>query len=161
MRGVLMSIVFTWRKRSNTGLALILLGLTGLVQSYLVLNAQTSLGLTSIYILVLVPLGTALALSGVELSLAEAIFKRFSLRERRPTKWKTPQRTGLRGFFRRLEVDAAFSMLLILAISFVSYFGAIALLAGTTVPPFVRFVSAESLSMILALVLGIIAARMI
>jgi hypothetical protein len=131
--------------------------LTSLVQSYIVLNAQTSLGITSLYLLALVPLGISLALSGVELSLAETIFKRSSFRERRPSKWKTPLKTGLRSFYGRLEVDAAFSVLVVLAISFVSYFAVLALLTGTVLPMFVRFVLAESLSMIVAVTLGIIA----
>ena len=156
-----MSIVFTWRKRSNTGLAIVLVGLTSLLQSYFVLNAQTSLGVTSIYLLAIVPIGISLALSGVELSLAESIFKRSSLRERRPSKWKAPQKSGLRAFYGRLEIDAAFSVLVVLAISFVSYFGTIALLAGTAVPMFARFVLAESVSMVLAVTLGIIATRIL
>jgi hypothetical protein len=93
--------------------------------------------------------------------LAEAIFRRSSLRERRPSKWKASHGTGLRSLFGRLEVAAAFSVALVLAISLMSYFALLTLLAGTAAPFFVRFVLAESISMILAAALVIVATRII
>jgi hypothetical protein len=155
----MMSIIFTWRKRPNTGLVLILIGLTSLVQSFIVLHAQTTLGITSIFLLVLVPAGVSLALSGVELSLAETIYRRSFSRERKPSKWKTPQRTSLRALFGRIETASVFSVLLVLALSFVCYWSVIAMFVGTGIPIFARFVLAESAAMLVAVCLGIIAAR--
>lgn len=154
-----MSLIFSWKKRMNTGLALVLLGLAGVVQSILVLSVQTTLGITSIYILTLVPLGVSLTLGGIEMVLAETIYRRFSIRERRPTRWKGHGRGSLRSLMGRLEVAAMVSFFLVVAFFFASYFSVLDALSVTGVPYFARFVLAESVSMIVTFVAGIIIRR--
>lgn len=154
-----MSIVFTWRKRVNIGLGFILVGLTSLTQSLIVLHAQTTLGITSIYLLVLVPIGVSLALSGVELFIAETTYKRFSSRERKTSKWKTPQRTGLRALVGRLEIASIISALLVLALSLACYLSVVVVCVGTGIPMYARFALAESASMLAAVATGIVAGR--
>ena len=145
-----MSLIFSWKKRTNTGIALILVGLAGVIQSILVLNAQTTLGITSVYILTLVPLGVSLTLGGIEMVLAETIFRRFSARERRPTKWKVRGRSSVRSLMGKLEVAAVISFLLVAAFSLVPYFSVVGAFVGTAVPYFARFVLAEIVSMLVA-----------
>jgi hypothetical protein len=151
-----MSLIFSWKKRTNAGIALVLVGLAGVMQSILVLNAETTLEITSIYILTLVPLGVSLALGGIEMVLAEAIYRRFSVRERRPTKWKVRGRSGIRSLMGKLEVAAIISFFLVIAFSLVSYFAVLGALLGTAVPYFGRFVLAEIVSMLVAFFAGII-----
>jgi hypothetical protein len=154
-----MSIVFTWRKKPSTGLVLILFGLTSLVQSLIVLHAQTTLGITSLYLLAIVPIGVSLALGGVELSLAETLHRRASYREKKLSKWKTTQRTLLDTLFRRLEIASLLSAAMILALSYACYLAVIALCVGTSIPLFARFALAETTSMLVAVVVGILATR--
>jgi hypothetical protein len=156
-----MSLIFSWKKRTNAGIALILVGLAGVMQSILVLNAETTLEITSIYILILVPLGVSLALGGIEMVLAEAIYRRFSARERRPTKWKVRGRSGIHSLMGKLEVAAIISLFLVVAFSLVSYFAVVGALVGTAVPYFARFVLAEIVSMLVAFFAGIIIRKII
>ncbi|WXG42821.1 MAG: hypothetical protein WED04_01785 [Promethearchaeati archaeon SRVP18_Atabeyarchaeia-1] len=156
-----MSIVFTWRKRANIGLALMLIGLTGLVQSYVVFNAQTTLGITGIYLLALVPIGVTLALSGVELSVAETIYRWSYSGKRKTSKWKEPQRGGLRLLANRIETASVLSAILVLTLSFLCYFSVLVACVGTSIPLFTRFVLAESASMIAAVFLGILGPKII
>lgn len=143
----------------NAGLALVLIGLAGVMQSILVLNAQITLGITSIYILTLVPLGVSITMGGIEMVLAEAIYRRFSTREKRPTRWKVRGRSSLRSLMGRLEWAAMVSFFLVVAFSFASYFAVLGALAGTGVPYFARFVLAESLSIMVAFFARIIIGR--
>ena len=154
-----MSLIFSWRKRTNTGLALVLIGLAGVMQSILVLDAQNTLGITSIYILILVPLGVTLALGGVEMVLAEAIYRRFSVRERRPTRWKVHGRSNVRSLMGKMEFAAMVSFFLVAAFSFASYFSVVGALAGTSAPYYARFVFAEIVSVMIAFFAGIILRR--
>jgi hypothetical protein len=147
-----MSLIFSWRKRMNTGVALVLVGLAGMIQSVLVLNAQTTLGITSVYLLTLTPLGVSLALGGIEMVMAETIYRRFSVRERRPTRWRAHGRASPRSLMGKLEVAASISFFLIAAFFVPSYFSVLGALSGTGVPYFLRFVLAESVSMVVAFV---------
>jgi hypothetical protein len=161
MRWVVMSLIFTWRKRANTGVALVLIGLAGLMQSILVLNAQITLEITSIYLLTIVPLGVSLALGGIEMVLAETIYRRFSTRERRPTRWRARERGSLRSLMGKLGIAALVSFFLIMAFFSASYLSVLGALSETGVPYFVRFVLAESASMIVAFVGELIVGRII
>jgi hypothetical protein len=154
-----MSLIFSWRKRMNVGLALVLIGLAGVMQSIIVLDAQVTLGITSIYLLTLVPLGVSLMLGGTEMVLAETIYRRFSAREKRPAKWKVRGRSSFRSLLGKYEVAAFVSVFLIFALSFTSYFSVLGALVGSGVPYFARFILCESASMIVAFFAGIIIRR--
>jgi hypothetical protein len=154
-----MSLIFSWRKRMNVGLALVLIGLAGVMQSIIVLDAQITLGITSIYLLTLVPLGVSLMLGGTEMVFAEAIYRRFSARERHPAKWKARGRSSLRLLLGKSEVAAFVSVFLGFAFSFASYFSVLGVLAGSGVPYFARFILSESASMTVAFFAGIIIRR--
>jgi hypothetical protein len=154
-----MSLIFSWRRRTNMGVALVLIGLAGLVQSMLVLNAQTTLGITSVYLLTIVPFGVSLTMGGIEMVLAETIYRRFSVRERRPTRWRTRGRGSWRALMGKLGIAALVSFFVVVAFFFASYFSVLGALSETGVPYFVRFVLAESGSMIVAFFAELIIGR--
>lgn len=143
----------------NAGLALVLFGVAGAMQSIIVLDAQITLGITSIYLLTLVPLGVSLTLGGIEMVFAETIYRRFSAKERRPPKWKVRGKSSSRSLFGKPEVAAFVSVFLVFAFSFASYFSVLGALAGTGVPYFARFVLSESASITVAFFAGIIIRR--
>jgi len=145
----------------NSGLGLVLIGLAGVLQSILVLNAQATLSITSIYVLTLIPLGVSLTLGGAEMMLAETIHRRFSIREKRPTRWKVSGRRGVRSLIGKLEVAAMVSFLLVFVFSFAAYFYVVGALAQTGVPYYARFVLAESVSMIVTCFAAIIIKRIV
>ncbi len=143
----------------NTGLGLALIGLAGVMQSVIVLHAQIAFEITSIYLLTLVPIGVSLTLGGIEMVLAETIYRHFSLRDRRTSKWKTSERGGLRALMGKMEMASILSALLVLALSFASYFSIAVVLTGTSIPNYARFVLAESTSMIVTSAVVIIIRR--
>nr|MDO8135011.1 hypothetical protein [Candidatus Njordarchaeum guaymaensis] len=154
-----MSVIFWWRKRASVGLALVLIGLAGIAQSFVVLHAQTVLGVTSIYLLTLVPLGASITLGGVEMSLVEAIHARFAVRERKTSKWKKGERRGLSGMLGKLEVASVLSVLLVLVFSSVFYISIVTVCQGTGIPYYARFAFAEVVSALIVVTVSIIIGR--
>jgi hypothetical protein len=156
-----MSMVFGWRKRANVGLALLLLGLAGIAQSFVVYHAQTVLGVTSVYLLTLVPLGASITLGGAEMSFVEVMHTRFAMRQRKISKWKKSEHRGLRGVFGKIEVASILSAFLVLVFSLVFYLSIVTACQGTDIPYYARFALAEVGSALITVTVSIIIERTI
>jgi len=154
-----MSVTFAWRKRANVGLALMLIGLAGIVQGFVVLHAQTILGVTSIYLLTIVPLGASITLGGVEMSLVEVIHTRFATGEKKTLRWKKGERRGLPAVLGKLEVASVLSALLVLPFSSVFYLSIVLICQGTGIPYYARFALAEVVSALIVVTISIIIGR--
>jgi hypothetical protein len=156
-----MSVVFGWKKRPNTGLALVLIGLAGIAQSLIVLHAETVLQVTGVFLLILIPLGASIALGGISMSFAEAIYMRFAVRDRRVSRWKKDEHRGLVGALGRLEGASVFSALFVLVFSSVLYLSIIAACQGTSIPYYLRFALAEVASALVVSTVSIIVGKVI
>jgi len=154
-----MSVTFTWRKRANVGLALMLIGLAGIVQGFVVLHAQTILGVTSVYLLTLVPLGASITLGGVEMSLVEVIHTRFAIRGKKTLRWKKGERRGLPAMLGKLEVASILSAFFVLAFSSVFYVSIVIICQGTGIPYYTRFALAEVVSALTVVTISTIIGR--
>jgi len=151
--------MFAWRKRANVGLALMLMGLAGIAQSFVVLHAQTVLGVTSVYLLTLVPLGASITLGGVEMSLVEVMYARFAIREKKTLRWKKGGHQGLPTVLGKLEVASILSAFLVLAFSSVFYLSIVTICQGTSIPYYARFALAEVVSALIVVTISIIIGR--
>jgi hypothetical protein len=156
-----MSLIIGWKKRANVGLALVLFGLAGIAQGFVVYHAQTVLGVTSVYLLTLVPLGASLAFGGVEMSLVEAVHMRFAMRERKSSKWKKADHRGLRPMIGRLEVASILSAFFVLLLSLAFYISVVAACQGTDISYYARFALAEVSSALIMIMIGFIIERIL
>jgi len=154
-----MSVIFGWRKRANAGLALVLIGLAGIAQSFVILHAQTVLEVTSIYLLTIIPFGASITLGGVEMYLAEAIHKRFAMRQRKTSKWKKSERRGLSALFVKPGAASILSAFVVLISSSVFYLSIVGICQGTGIPYYARFALSEVVSALIVMTASVIIVR--